>query len=96
LGSQLWGLQNFRIWFLGHGFRDLGSQLWDLDFTQGLHSGLRPRAPTSHSLCRLRTRRWWKCKMLYINSWYCSVTWQLTICNWWFQGLVIHDLKVSS
>ncbi len=34
LGSQLWDL-------------DVGSLFWDLDFTQGLHSGLRPRAPTS-------------------------------------------------
>ncbi len=24
--------ENFRIWFSGHGFRDLGSQLWGLDF----------------------------------------------------------------
>jgi hypothetical protein len=78
LGSQLWGLGNFKIWFLGHGFQDLGSQLWGLDFHtrgfedrnlknfrtwfsgceistfgtwishRGLHSGLRPRAPTSH------------------------------------------------
>ncbi len=32
LGSQLWGLGNFRIWFSGHGFQDLGSQLWGLDF----------------------------------------------------------------
>jgi len=56
LGSQLWGLGNFRIWFSGHGFQDVRSQFWDLDFTQcpkvmgthgGLHSGLRPRAPTS-------------------------------------------------
>jgi hypothetical protein len=23
LGSQLWGLGNFRIWFSGHGFQDL-------------------------------------------------------------------------
>jgi hypothetical protein len=35
LGSQLWDL-------------NVGSQFWDLDFTQGLHSGLRPRAPTSN------------------------------------------------
>jgi hypothetical protein len=28
-------------------FQDVGSQFWDLDFTQGLHSGLRPRAPTN-------------------------------------------------
>jgi hypothetical protein len=28
-------LGNFRIWFSGHGFQDLGSQFWDLDFTQG-------------------------------------------------------------
>ncbi len=26
LGSQIWGLGNFRIWFSGHGFQDLGSQ----------------------------------------------------------------------
>ncbi len=32
LGSQLWGLGNFRIWFSGHDFQDLGSQLWGLDF----------------------------------------------------------------
>ncbi len=32
LGSQLWGLGNFRIWFSRHGFQDLGSQLWGLDF----------------------------------------------------------------
>ncbi len=32
---------------LGRDFQDVGSQFWDLDFTQGLHSGLRPRAPTS-------------------------------------------------
>jgi len=25
-------LENFRIWFSGHGFQDLGSQLWGLDF----------------------------------------------------------------
>ncbi len=25
-------LGNFRIWFSGHGFQDLGSQLWGLDF----------------------------------------------------------------
>jgi hypothetical protein len=25
----------------------VGSLFWDLDFTQGLQSGLRPRAPTS-------------------------------------------------
>jgi hypothetical protein len=47
----------FRTWFsvsktetwklLGRDFQDVGSQFWDLDFTQGLHSGLRPRAPTS-------------------------------------------------
>jgi len=30
LGSQLWGLGNFRIWFSGHDFQDLGSQLWGL------------------------------------------------------------------
>jgi len=30
LGSQLWGLGNFRIWFSGHGFQDLRSQLWGL------------------------------------------------------------------
>jgi hypothetical protein len=24
--------KNFRIWFSGHGFPDLGSQLWGLDF----------------------------------------------------------------
>jgi hypothetical protein len=30
LGSQLWGLGNFRIWFSEHGFRDLRSQLWGL------------------------------------------------------------------
>jgi hypothetical protein len=28
-------------------FQDVGSQFWNLDFTQGLHNGLRPRAPTS-------------------------------------------------
>jgi hypothetical protein len=27
LGSQLWGLRNFRIWFSGHDFRT-----WDLNF----------------------------------------------------------------
>jgi hypothetical protein len=32
---------------LGCDFQDVGSQFWDLDFTQGLHSGLRPRAPTN-------------------------------------------------
>ncbi len=32
LGSQLWGLGNFRIWFSRHGFQDLGSQLWGLNF----------------------------------------------------------------
>jgi hypothetical protein len=32
LGSQFWGLGNFRIWFSRHGFQDLGSQLWGLDF----------------------------------------------------------------
>jgi hypothetical protein len=30
--GTLWGLGNFRIWFSGHGFQDLGSQLWDLNF----------------------------------------------------------------
>jgi hypothetical protein len=25
-------LGNFRVWFSGHGFQDLGSQLWGLDF----------------------------------------------------------------
>jgi hypothetical protein len=30
LGSQLWGLGNFRIWFSGRGFWDLGFQLWGL------------------------------------------------------------------
>jgi hypothetical protein len=30
LGSELWGLGNFRIWFSGHGFQDLGSELWGL------------------------------------------------------------------
>jgi hypothetical protein len=38
LGSQLWGLGNFRIWFSRHGFQDLRSQLWGLDFhTRGFH-----------------------------------------------------------
>jgi hypothetical protein len=32
LGSQLWGLGNFRIRFSRHGFQDLKSQLWGLDF----------------------------------------------------------------
>ncbi len=31
----------------GCDFQDVGSQFWDLDFTQGLQSGLRPWAPTS-------------------------------------------------
>ncbi len=34
---------------LGRDFQDVRSQFWDLDFTQGLHSGLWPRPPTSHS-----------------------------------------------
>jgi len=36
---------------LGRDFQNLGSQLWDLDFTKGLHSGLRPWAPTSSNIC---------------------------------------------
>ncbi len=28
--KKTWG--NFRLWFSGHGFQDLGSQLWGLDF----------------------------------------------------------------
>jgi hypothetical protein len=35
LGISTWGLGNFRIWFSRHGFRDLGSQLWGLDFHTG-------------------------------------------------------------
>jgi hypothetical protein len=35
---------------LGRDFQDVRSQFWDLDFTHGLHSGLRPRAPTSGSI----------------------------------------------
>jgi hypothetical protein len=35
--------------FLGRDFQDVGSQFWDLDFTQGLHNGLRPWAPTSRN-----------------------------------------------
>jgi hypothetical protein len=56
-GFQDRNLKTFRTWFsvsktetwklLGRDFQDVGSQFWDLDFTQGLHSGLRPRAPTS-------------------------------------------------
>jgi hypothetical protein len=34
---------------LGRDFQDVGSHFWDLDFTQGLHNGLRPRAPTSYN-----------------------------------------------
>jgi len=38
--GTLWGLGNFRIWFSGHGFQDLGSQLWGLDFqTRGFQDG---------------------------------------------------------
>jgi len=40
LGSQLWGLRNFRIWFLGHGFQDLGFQLWGLGNFRIWFSGL--------------------------------------------------------
>ncbi len=40
LGSQLWGLGNFRIWFSGHGFQDLGSQLWGLGNFRIWFSGL--------------------------------------------------------
>jgi hypothetical protein len=32
---------------LGRDFQDVGFQFWDLDFTQGLINGLRPRAPTN-------------------------------------------------
>jgi hypothetical protein len=42
LGSQLWGLGNFRIWFLGHGFQDLGSQLWGFLFFS------RPKLPRTY------------------------------------------------
>jgi hypothetical protein len=59
-------LKTFRTWFsvsktktwklLGRDFQDVGSQFWDLDFTQGLHSGLRPRAPTSCMLMILKPR----------------------------------------
>jgi hypothetical protein len=43
-----WDL-NFGAWeILGYGFQDMVFKTWDLDFTQGLQSGLRPRAPTSN------------------------------------------------
>jgi hypothetical protein len=32
LGSQLWGLGNFRIWFSEHGFQDMVFKIWDLNF----------------------------------------------------------------
>jgi hypothetical protein len=42
LGSQLWGLdfhthgfQDRNLKTLGRDFQDVGSQFWDLDFTQG-------------------------------------------------------------
>jgi hypothetical protein len=47
-----WDL-NFGAWgILGYGFQDMVFETWDLNFgawifTQGLQSGLRPRAPTS-------------------------------------------------
>ncbi len=54
LGFQLWGLdfhtrgfQDRNLKLLGRDFQDVGSQFSDLDLTQGLHSGLRPQAPTS-------------------------------------------------
>jgi hypothetical protein len=43
-------VSKIKTWkLLGHDFQDVGSSFWDLNFTQGLHSGLRSRAPTSYS-----------------------------------------------
>jgi hypothetical protein len=54
---RTWDL-NFGAWeILGYGFQDMVFRTWDLNFGAwishtGLHSGLRPQAPTSSLRCQ--------------------------------------------
>jgi hypothetical protein len=48
---NLWGLGNFRIWFSGHGFRDLGSQPLGPGFS---HQGFRVAIGHGHPLVKIK------------------------------------------